>query len=452
MAVTETEAKKKILIISHDKIGSSMAGPGIRYHHMGQMLSANFDVTIAFFDPSYLPDDEFKRSYKVKPIDARLIGEDFGGYDIVISLWLSPRMISYCNTHNIFLVFDLYAPVPVESLASSIFSGKKIKNDVDFEFTRSLVMYRLFLENGDLFLCSNQRQVDFWLGYAFGSDQVRPSEYVKRSIYSRFLYAPMGIDAKTKLSHKQTVMREVMPGIKKTDKILLWTGGIWGHFDGQVLIRAMKRLKKSHPEIKLVFFGTQHPNPSVPEMQESFDTRNLAKELGVLDKTVFFKDGWVPYSKRLDYLLEADVAVNTHKDSIETEFAHRTRVLDHLLAGLPTVTTEGDYFADEVITPKNLGLSVPANDEEALEKAILEILKPDRYKAIKANIKAERTAFDWDNTLGELSEFLLSNPTKLPHTKLTHKLKDDTGLVLFAKRVLPASAKKVIIRAIRYSS
>ena len=242
---------KRVLIISHDKIGSSMAGPGIRYHYMAEVLSKDFDVTIGFFDPSYLPDNELERHYKTKHIDAVRFEDGFKNQDIVIALWLSQQMIDYCNNNNIFTVFDLYAPVPVENLVGFIYGKGSIKSDDDFEFARSLRMYRLFFENGDLFLCSNRRQLDYWTGFVFGADQIRPSTYNTRPIYNRFIYSPMGIDTQKPLKHDKQVMKGVVPGINKKDKVILWTGGIWEHFDAQILVKAMSHLTSTRPDIKL---------------------------------------------------------------------------------------------------------------------------------------------------------------------------------------------------------
>ena len=445
------KTKKRILIISHDKIGTSMAGPGIRYHYMAQVLSDDFDVTVGFFDPNYLPDQKLTRDYSIEHIDAHNFHGGFENFDIIIALWLSPRMISFCNSKGIFIVFDLYAPVPIENLAGNIFGKKRLKPSDDFEFSRSLVMYRLFFENGDLFLCSNRRQLDFWLGYVFGSDQIRPTDYLTRPMFDRFIFAPMGIDAKSKLEHKKNVIKGVIPGIKKTDKIILWTGGIWEHFDAQVLIRAMSKLSK-RKEIKLLFFGTRHPNPTVPDMRESIETRKLAEEMGLLGKNVFFQDGWVDYVDRIDYLLEADIAISTHKPSIEAEFSHRTRILDHLLAELPTIATSGDYFSDDVIKRYGLGVVVPPNDELVIEKSILEIFDENNYNKVRSNIKKVRKDFDWEVSLRPLKDFLLSNPDKLTRTKRSHNLRDDKGIVLVAKRILPPTAKKRIVKALRLSN
>lgn len=447
--MTETKVKKKVLIISHDKIGSSMAGPGIRYHYMAELLSNSFDVTVGFFGPTYLPEEDFPHSYKVSHIDAHTFEPGFEGFEIIISHWLSETMLHYCNTNRVFVVIDLYVPGPVEQLAGSLFGGKTVKSEDDFEYNRALTMYRKFFENGDLFLFSNPRQLDYWTGYAFGSDQIHLSTYSARPIYDRFIYAPMGIDTKQPLKHTSDVIKGVISGIGKSDKVLLWTGGIWGHFDGQVLIRTMGKLKEKRPDIKLLFFGTQHPNPNVPEMKEFLDTRKLATELGLINKAVFFNDGWVKYPERINYLLEADVAVNTHKASIETEFSHRTRVLDHLLTGLPTISTEGDYLSDVVIGPKGLGIVVPPNDEVALEDAIVKILEPGKLNDIKKKIARERKAFDWENTMSHLEQFLSGDIDKLPLLNTAPKLRTASKTRRLAKKVLPVPIKKAIIRTLR---
>jgi glycosyltransferase involved in cell wall biosynthesis len=449
MSAEKSRSKRRILIISHDKIGTQMAGPGMRYHYIAEVLSKSFDVTVGFFNTTYLPDKNFTISYEAKHIDAYHFESGFEGYDVVLALWLSESMMNYCNQNDIFIVFDVYAPVPVESLASYLYSGKKIVPENDFEYKQSLIMYHKFFENGDLFLYSNQRQLDYWTGYVFGTGQVKLSTYNDRPFFDRFIYAPMGIDSHTPLIKKKPVMRGVLPGVTDDDKIMVWTGGIWGWYDGKVLMRAMSRLAKKRPDIKLVFFGTQHPNPDIPEMKESFETRKLAEELGLTNKTVFFMDGWVDFPDRIDYLIEADVAINTHKPSIETEFSHRTRVLDHIYAELPTIGTTGDYLSDMVISEQDLGITVPPNDEVALEAAIVEILKPATYQRIQTNITAVRADFDWNVTLKALHDFLLDDPVRLERLPTERRLRDRSAVRL-AKRVTPVFAKKIIIRTLRY--
>ena len=98
--------------------------------------------------------------------------------------------------------------------------------------------------------------------------------------------------------------------------------------------------------MRLFFLGVQHPNPNVPEMRMVVEARDLATELGLIDRHVFFNEEWVAYDDRQNYLLDADIGVSTHFHHVETEFSFRTRILDYLWAGLPFVTTAGDSFAD----------------------------------------------------------------------------------------------------------
>jgi hypothetical protein len=82
----------------------------------------------------------------------------------------------------------------------------------------------------------------------------------------------------------------------------------------------------------------------------------------------------VPYDLRESYLLESDVAVTVARDLAETRLAFRTRVLDYLWAGLPSVTTEGDVLSD-LVRNQRLGFVVPPGNPPALAEAITELLR-----------------------------------------------------------------------------
>ena len=111
---------------------------------------------------------------------------------------------------------------------------------------------------------------------------------------------------------------------------------------------------------------------------------------------VYFNDGWVPYDRRADYLLDADVGVSTHLDHIETRYSFRTRVLDYLWAGLPMVLTAGDVLAD-LVAREGLGRTVPPGDVAAIEDALAATLEagrpdPQRFDSVRATLTWERVA------------------------------------------------------------
>jgi len=201
----------------------------------------------------------------------------------------------------------------------------------------------------------------------------------------------------------------VLPGVGPGDKVILWGGGVYNWLDPASVVRAVDRLRHHAPEVRLVFLGMHHPNPDVPPMKVAADLQVLADDLGLTGRHVFFNLGWVPYEDRADYLLDADVAVSTHLDHLETRYSFRSRVLDYLWAGLPMVLTGGDVLADQVVGA-GLGVAVAAADVRALEDGLAQMLAQppprERFAAM-----AQR--YTWENVARPLVEFCLA-PHRAP--------------------------------------
>ena len=176
-------------------------------------------------------------------------------------------------------------------------------------------------------------------------------------------------------------------------------------FDPLTLVRAVGQAAEDHPDIKLFFLGSAHPNPDVPQMRMAAAAYKLAEETGLLDKHVFFNPGWVEYEKRADYLLEADVGVSTHFDHVETAFSFRTRILDYLWAGLPIVATQGDSLS-RLVDTEGLGVTVPPEDVDALATAIKRLRNDkDLYATCKRNVETLAPAMTWEHALAPIIEF-----------------------------------------------
>lgn len=443
--------KKRVLILSHDKVGDMMAGVGIRYHYLAEVLAEKFDVTLGAYNPKYLVDHNAKHSYKVRAVDIHDFRVAFDEADVVLALWLSDEMLAYANAQGKVVIFDIYAPVPVEIMAQMIFAHKAPDDQDEMAYADMIRRYVKYFRYGDLFLVSNERQLDFWVGYGFGTGTVTPHSFETADPFRRLAVAPMGIDAGQKLAHTKDVLRGVLPGIGKDDLVLLWTGGLWDWFDAQTVVRAMARLRE-HKDIKLVFYGIQHPNDEIPLMAETTLTRKLAEELGLTDKTVFFLDGWRPYRDRINYLLESDAAIYAHKPSIEARYSHRTRVIDsHILAGVPTIATAGDYFADEVIAKEGLGAVVPPGDEVAMAEAILGLRDKATVKRYRDNLARVKDEFDWHRVLAPVVEFI--EQTEVGAKKPVVVPVDQPILkplwYRMAKRYLPHRVKRLLVKGVK---
>ncbi|MCW2763411.1 MAG: putative glycosyltransferase [Marmoricola sp.] len=431
-----------------------MAGPGIRYHRIAANLSLKHDVTLAVFNPSYI-ENIGTTPYKAVDIHVQKFEEEFAKYDAIIALWLSDEMIEYAKSKNIILIFDLYAPVPVEDLVQRVFGGN-ISPESDYDYTQMLRNYQHFVKNGDFLLTSNLQQRDFWMGYAFAANKTSPSLQSERSIDSYFGVCPMGINLDEVASTDQRdLLSPRIKGIKKEDFVIVWTGGIWDWFDAKTPIDAIqKAVLDGNENIKLVFLGTKHPNDDVPAMAETEIARKHATTLGLIDKYVFFLDGWLPYADRIHYLRRANTALYAHKPSIESRFSHRTRVLDHILMSLPTIATKGDYFSD-YISDHNLGIAVEPFDSDAMTNAIVQLMNDkERLDTIINNIQAIQPEFEWSYTLQPLNAFIDSkffSPS--PHMKratttTTESIISSPSLHTI-KKLIPKRIKKSIKHILR---
>lgn len=385
-----------------------MAGPGIRYKNLAAQISKVAEVQLAVFSNTPSASGE-AISVGVRSGDFESI---FDQYDVVFAQWLSGDMLQYAHRTGKTIIIDLYAPVPIEYLASLGFSNKRLSGENDAEFSGILETYKQYLAYGDLFTCSNERQMDFWTGFMTSTNVIRPSNFLEKSQLQRIILCPMGI-SDTKATARKLKLRTQLK-LGKDDFVLLWTGGIWDWFDAQLVIKAINRL--NNPKVKLVFMGMQHPNSNISEMSESKSARKLSDKLGLTGKSVFFIDGWIEYEDRTSYLLDADAAIYADKESLETRFSHRTRVLDHIWAGIPTICSSGDYLAD-LIEKEGFGVTA-SRTPRAFSQSIRALLEnPKKVAEIKDNIRDKRAKYTWDVLSGDLLSFIESSePNQLVNT------------------------------------
>jgi glycosyltransferase involved in cell wall biosynthesis len=162
-------------------------------------------------------------------------------------------------------------------------------------------------------------------------------------------------------------------------------------------------LAQRRPQVKLVFMGGSSGRLHRAEKE----ARDLASELGVLDRVAFFNDGWVPYDRRADWLLEASCAISTHGAHIETQLAFRTRLLDCFWAGLPVVCTGGDELSGR-IERDALGVTVPEEDPDAVASGLETVL--DRGKeAYSGRLRLAAEEYAWPAVAEPLVRFVTSS-------------------------------------------
>ena len=400
--VTERPAVTRVLVITGDPIGAKMAGPAIRAWSMAEALAKDNVVTLvslAGVEPVSAPFDVVH----VRPGDDRAMRALERETDVIVFQGLAMALFESLRKTDKIIVADVYDPMHLEQLEQGRELGRA---QWDKQVLDATDVLNEQLERGDFFLCASERQRHFYLGQLAALGRINPANYDDDPDLEGLIdVVPFGL-SETPPAHERDVLKGVQPGIGPDDKLLLWSGGLYNWFDPKSLIEAVARLSETHGDVRLFFQGTKHPHPGVPEMGIVAESRQLARDLGVLDSVVFFNSSWVDYADRQNYLTEADAGVSTHFSHVETTFSFRTRILDYLWAGLPMVVTEGDHFA-QLVEEEKLGVVVPSGDVDALVAALETVLFDEKFiRAAKRNLARVRQRYFWSVVLAPLVDFV----------------------------------------------
>ena len=293
------------------------------------------------------------------------------------------------------LAVDLYVPVGLE--AAELFGGapKAVRRATLSEAAATL---RLELTRADAVFCANERQRDLWTGAALaaGRDLGDGAGLVR--------VMPFGVPDELPVPGSPA-LKGVVDGVAQGDLVALWAGGLHEWFDPELVIEATARLAPELPRLRLVFLGVSPPNPALQGHSGADRARGAADRLGLTGKSVFFLEGWVPYVDRGRYLLEADIGVSAHHDTLETRYSWRTRLLDHAWAGLPTAATSGDELSERMAAAGAARLAAPG-DEDGLAEAMRSLLTSEEARrAAAAAATALAAELCWSRVVRPLVEW-----------------------------------------------
>ena len=389
-----------------------MAGVGIRFTEMARTLASRFDVVLGTPNDPAEASDETGAS--LVRYDADNLAELCRAAEVVV---LHGHVSNLYFAHGVPrpLVVDLYDPFPIENLNYFPTLG-----DRPYRHDRATLDRQL--AEGDLFLCSSQEQRLFYLGMLLAHGRLNPETYFESFDFSNLVrIVPFGLPDEQPAAN-EPVLRGKVPGIGTRDPVILF-GGIYDWYDPMALIRVMPRLLERFPDLRVVFCA--HPNPDSTPQGTYAEVLEACGEQGWIDHHVFFVP-WVAYPHRAGLYLESTVAAVLHRPRFETELSMRTRVLDHLWTGLPTVATEGGGMS-RLLVEHSMGKVVPEDDDEALFEALAGLLSSASERdRLAANARRWASKHTWRNVLQPLIEFL-EQPRSDPHKNryLRHPSEDD---------------------------
>lgn len=396
---------RHLLVICEDVVGARRAGLGIRFRELARAMARHAHVTLLAPPPL----DDGPPGVALAPLTAHAVPEHARRAQSILltgeTLWRYPFLAEL----DAALIVDLlYATHLFESLAQGV-------SEPSLAHGWRVVLQ--LLRCGDLFLCGNERQRLFWLGLLAALGRLDSATLASDPLAQHLVaVVPFGIPS-TPPRPLRPALRGVIRGIGRSDRIALWAGGLWDWLDPLTPIRAVAALTADEPDLRLVFLGTTHPNPRLRSMAMPQRARALAEELGVLDRHVFFNEGWVPFEQRADYLLEADVGVSAHAAHLETTFALRTRLLDYIWAGLPMVVSAGDELADG-LAADGLARAVAPGDATAFADALREALRERWTPATRQAAFARwQRRYAWETVSVPLAAFVAAPRRAVDRTR-----------------------------------
>ncbi len=391
----------RVLFVSHDVIGPSMAGPGIRYVQLARALAralgSDGHVMLAAPDDSSFSTPELgfhryaRRNWSSLRAAALASDVIVAPSDIASDL---PQLAGCAAA----IVIDGYDPLLSEWLA--LHAHHPLDPQMTWWADRQHQL-KLQLWLGDRFICASERQRDWWLGMLETAGRINPLTMAQdRTLRALVDVVPYGLP-EVPPQRTRAAIKGVWPGIGLNDKVVLWGGGLWSWLDPLTAIHAIDLVRRERADVRLVFPGTRHPNPMLKDMPTQVAAaQNLSNTLGLTDRHVFFGD-WIPHAEWPNVLLDSDAALSLHFDTLETRLAFRSRILDYIWAGLPTLCSSGDATG-ELVQHFSVGSVTPIGDAQAVAAALLRwlALPKDPARFLRA-----QQALTWDNAVRPLAEF-----------------------------------------------
>jgi glycosyltransferase involved in cell wall biosynthesis len=428
----------RVLLVYADRVGTSMGGVGIRAVELARVLRDELGARVTIAAAETDGGDVGVPVVPFAPHSPRALAPLLADADAVIAQPGWPVLMRSLSRSGARLIFDLYDPEAFGTLEHFAGRHRRLR-----ALMGAFAVDRLTdaLRRGHHVMCASERQRDLWLGALLGCGLVTPARYDADPSLRSFLdvvsYGVPGIPPAAASEPPRTGL-----GIGADERLILWNGGIWSWLDAPTAIRAVGLLRERGAPVRLVFMGASSAAPAIRATEQA---RALAAELGLLGGGVIFHEDWVPYLERADWLLNADCAISTHVEHLETRFASRTRLLDCFWARLPVVCTAGDELAARV-QREDLGAVVPPEDAVAVADALARVL--DRGRTAYADrLAVAATDHAWSRVAAPLLRWLREPPPASPprrplDRRPSERLRSGAYLAAAALRLRPPRLSK----------
>jgi hypothetical protein len=379
-------------LVCSEPLGERLAGIGLRYVELARRLSgAGFAVAmLAPFRDQTSP-EHLREVLGLGGASLALprpggLREQLDDIDVVVGQGQLMNNV-VLEVPELPTVVDLYDPWLVENLHYVAELGLD-------PFRNDHASWVLQLARGDFFLCSSEEQRLFYLGFLSALGRVHPY-LVARDPDLRGLIetVPFGLPAAA--PEHRPWLPERAPGERR-----ILFGGLYAWYDPFTLLEAFVRLDRA--AWKLLFIRQPHDDAPQGLLGE---VERWARRRGLWGSRVVALD-WVPFERRYDLLRDVDALAAPHAASLESRLSMRTRFLDALLVGCPTLSSELGAIG-RLVRERQAGWVVPVGDVTALASALVAAIEGDERERAE-RLEAGRhlaTELTWQRVLEPLVAF-----------------------------------------------
>lgn len=178
---------------------------------------------------------------------------------------------------------------------------------------------------------------------------------------------------------------------------LIYTGAVewWSGLD--LVIKAMAKVKKDIPKLKLLIIGHSYP----PYLNHLFD---LAKQLKIEESIKYI--GRKPYKELPFYLKKADIGLVVYSPVKIKKYGFSLKTIEYMAAGLPVIITKNTQSA--LIVEKYKCGELVEFEENSIATAIKHLFSDQNiYKTYFFNCLKYAPQFDWEKLMSNLYQTII---------------------------------------------
>ncbi len=367
----------KILVLTDDRIGPTMAGSALRAWEIGCALAKKDHlVRICAASGSNRPSQPGPEIIEKPP---------WAWAEAVIApVWsLPPR--AFLGRH--ILVADGATPLLAE-LEAMPRSAEILRRKRTAAARLPLVAAR-----ADAVLAAGKAQIEWWEHRLHSHRPETP-----------ILDLPFGIP-----DQRPPPERDEIPDLERDWAVVLGWGGVWPWLDLETLLEARALLGDAR--LSIVVPTARRPG-AVNHGYSRADLGVAMGRHGLEAPQVIALDTWIPYHERHRILHRTSVIAVLHKAGREADLSFRTRAMDGVWAGVPLVLSEGGEVA-RIVEKNGWGGIVPPGQPEALARLLEFVLSEKEQLRFRRNLSIGRDEWTWSSLVDPLSKMLKD----LPKTK-----------------------------------